>query len=124
MNDDAVRELSAKARIIQESVPGKQISLAHIIANPDEELLKKLSVKTPPGENSAIGILTVTPGEAAIIAGDIAIKASGVKIAVMDITEGTLVFYGTVSQAEAALSAITEYTDTRLGFSVCDITKT
>ncbi len=31
-----------KQRIVQELVPGKQISLAHIIANPDKILYTKL----------------------------------------------------------------------------------
>lgn len=31
-----------KQRIIQEFVPGKQVTLAHIIANPVEDLFKKL----------------------------------------------------------------------------------
>ena len=35
-------EYTDKQRIIQELVPGKQITLAHIIANPDEILYKKL----------------------------------------------------------------------------------
>ena len=33
-----------KQRIIQEFVPGKQITLAHIIANPVEELCEKLGM--------------------------------------------------------------------------------
>ena len=33
-----------KLRIIQELVPGKQITLAHIIANPDSILYKKLGL--------------------------------------------------------------------------------
>ena len=35
-------ELNNKMRIIQELVPGKQITLAHVIANPDKILYKKL----------------------------------------------------------------------------------
>ena len=35
-----------KARIIQEYVPGKQITIAHVIANPKPEVYKKL-VNTP-----------------------------------------------------------------------------
>ena len=31
-----------KQRIIQEFVPGKQVTLAHVIANPDSSLYKKL----------------------------------------------------------------------------------
>ena len=51
-----------KQRIIQELVPGKQITLAHIIANPDEILYKKLGLD-PAVEysKSAIGILTLLP---------------------------------------------------------------
>ena len=112
-----------KARIIQESVPGKQITLAHIIANPDELLTQKLQIKEKqPG--TALGILTVTPGETALIAGDIAVKASGATLTVLDISSGTVVIHGTVSQVEASLAAIVEYADTRLGFEVCAITKT
>ena len=33
-----------KQRIIQEFVPGKQVTLAHVIANPDSSLYKKLGV--------------------------------------------------------------------------------
>ena len=33
-----------KQRIVQELVPGKQISLAHIIANPDKILYTKLGL--------------------------------------------------------------------------------
>ena len=34
-----------KQRIVQELVPGKQISLAHIIANPDKILYTKLGIE-------------------------------------------------------------------------------
>ena len=35
-------ELDEKKRIIQEFVPGKQVTLAHVIANPTEDLYLKL----------------------------------------------------------------------------------
>ena len=38
---DALKN-DGKARIIQELVPGKQITLAHVIANPDPVLYQKL----------------------------------------------------------------------------------
>jgi len=48
-----------KQRIIQEFVPGKQVTLAHIIANPNQDIYKKLGVI---GEHlGAIGIMTITP---------------------------------------------------------------
>ena len=114
-----------KQRIIQELVPGKQITLAHIIANPDEILYKKLGLD-PAVEysKSAIGILTVSPAETAIIAGDIAIKSSGAQLGFVDRFSGTLIIYGTVSQIESALEAVCTYVQTKLGYTVCPITKT
>ena len=64
-------------RIIQESVPGKQITMAHIIASPDEIIYKKLGLDPRVDyHRAAIGVLTLTPGETAIITADLAIKAS------------------------------------------------
>ena len=66
-----------KARIIQELVPGKQITIAHIIANPDEVLYQKLGLDPAEEHKGAIGILTVSPSETAIIAGcTFAVKVS------------------------------------------------
>ena len=116
--------MSEKARIIQESVPGKQITLAHIIANPDTTLISQLGFQKEPPDKCALGILTATPGEAAVIAGDIAVKASGTKLALVNIASGTVIITGSVSQVEASLSAIAEYAQNKLGFEVCAITKT
>lgn len=68
----------SKQRIIQEYVPGKQVTLAHIIANPNEDIYKKLGLIVD--KKDAIGILTITPSEASIIAADVATKASGVSL--------------------------------------------
>ncbi len=114
-----------KQRIIQELVPGKQVTLAHIIANPDEILYKKLGLD--PGveySRSAIGILTFTPAETAIIAGDIAIKSSGAQLGFVDRFSGTVILTGTYSEVEASLVAVTNYVEQTLGFTVCQITKT
>ena len=118
-------EYMEKQRIIQELVPGKQITLAHIIANPDEILYKKLGLD-PQIEysKSAIGILTLSPAETAIIAGDIAIKASGAQLGFVDRFSGTVILTGTYSEIEASLKAVTQYAEETLGFTVCKITKT
>ncbi|MBQ9747635.1 MAG: BMC domain-containing protein [Clostridia bacterium] len=114
-----------KARIIQELVPGKQITLAHIIANPDAILYRKLGLDPAVDySKSAIGILTVSPSETAIIAADIALKSSGAELGFVDRFSGTVIVTGTVSEVEASLAAITEYVGTKLGFSVCPLTKT
>ena len=118
-------ELKDKMRIIQEIVPGKQITLAHVIANPDKILYKKLGLDPSVDySKSAIGIVTMSPSETAIIAGDIAIKASGVEIGFVDRFSGTLIVTGTVSEVEAAVEALMSYAEKTLGFTVCNITKT
>lgn len=114
-----------KQRIVQELVPGKQITLAHIIANPDGELYEKLGLDPKVELNrAAIGIMTVTPSETAIIMADIAIKSSGVALGFVDRFSGSLIVTGTVSQVEASTTAILEYTENRLGYEVCSITRT
>ena len=114
-----------KTRIIQELVPGKQITLAHVIANPDKILYRKLGLDPAVDySKSAIGILTVSPSETAIIAADIALKSSGAELGFVDRFSGTVIVTGTVSEVEASLAAITEYAQNKLGFSVCDLTKT
>lgn len=112
-------------RIVQELVPGKQISLAHIIANPDKILYTKLGLD-PAIEysRSAIGILTISPAETAIIMGDIAIKSSGVELGFVDRFSGSLIVTGTVSEVEAAVNAILDYVGEKLGFATCPITRT
>ena len=108
-------------RIIQEFVPGRQITLAHLIANPVPELNKKLGL---PRENaSAIGILTITPSEAAIIAGDAATKAADVSIGFVDRFSGSLLITGSVADVNAALAAIIDLLCGKMGFTPTDITK-
>ncbi|HWT74015.1 MAG TPA: BMC domain-containing protein [Mobilitalea sp.] len=115
----------SKMRIIQEMVPGKQVTIAHVIANPDELLYKKLGLNPEMDyHKAAIGILTITPSETAIIASDIAMKAAGVDLGFVDRFSGTLIVTGTVSEVESALRAIVEYVEEKLGFTVCAITKT
>jgi ethanolamine utilization protein EutS len=126
INRDYHSSLSeGKARIIQEMVPGKQITLAHIIANPDTSLHAKLGLD-PVNDNghSAIGIVNTSPAEMTIIAGDIATKSSGVQLGFVDRFSGTLVITGTVSQVNEAVKAILSYASEVLGFAVCPVTRT
>ena len=117
--------INDKMRIVQELVPGKQVTLAHIIANPDKILYKKLGLDPAVDySKSAIGVLTVSPSETDIIAGDVASKASGVELGFVDRFSGTLIVTGTVSEVEAAMRAVTDYCSDKLGFAVCDVTKT
>lgn len=113
-----------KQRIVQELVPGKQITLAHVIANPDAMLFDKIGLAAGT-KKSAIGVLTVTPAETAIILADIAIKASGVELGHVDCREnGSLILTGTVSEVEASLQAILRYAVETLRYEVCEVTRT
>ncbi len=118
-------DMQDKMRLIQELVPGKQITICHIIANPDESIYRKLGLDPAVDYNhSAIGIVTLSPAETAIIAGDIAIKTAGVDLGFVDRFSGTLIVTGTVSAVESSLRALTDYCRDTLGFTVCDITRT
>lgn len=109
-------------RMIQEYVPGKQVTLAHLIANPNAELYQKLGVVET--DKNAIGILTITPSEAAIIAADVATKTAQVSIVFMDRFSGAVVFAGDVASVEAALSEVLKVLGDMLQFSSTEITRT
>ncbi len=109
-----------KTRIIQEYVPGKQVTLAHLIAKPKKELSKKLGLN----EEGAVGIMTITPSEAVIIAGDIAVKVADVKINFVDRFTGSLMIYGNVADVETALREINSTLENKLGFTPAKLTRT
>ena len=111
-----------KQRIIQEFVPGKQVTLAHVIANPEPELFKKLGVI---GEyTGAIGILTITRGEGAIIGADVASKAANVNLIFVDRFNGSVVINGDVASVEAALKDVMDVLTNILKFTPTELTRT
>lgn len=108
-------------RSIQEYVPGKQVTLAHIIPNADREVFDKLGLSEA---GNAVGILTITPSEASIIGADIAKKSGDVSIGFMDRFSGAVVFTGEVSSVEYALKQVTQTLNGVLGFDIPQITRT
>lgn len=113
--------MSDKQRIIQEYVPGKQVTLAHLIAHPQLSLYKKLGISD--NYQDALGILTITPSEAAIIASDVATKSASVEIGFVDRFSGSLVLTGDVSSVEAALNAVVDMLTSVMGFSAAPVTR-
>lgn len=107
-------------RIIQESVPGKQITIAHVIAAPDAELYGRLGLEP----REAVGILTLTPSETAIIATDIATKAAEVEIGFLDRFTGSLTITGDVQSVEVALQTVVDIFGRELGFATAKVTRT
>lgn len=117
-----MRDVEDKQRIIQEYVPGKQVTLAHIVAGPTADLYRKLGL----AEDSfdALGIMTITPSEASIIAADVATKASDVRLGFIDRFSGALVLVGDVSSVEAAVREALRVLTEVLDFSRTEVTRT
>ena len=114
-------EFEGKQRIIQEFVPGKQVTLAHVIARPVPELYGKLGLFEADG---AIGIFTITPSEGAMIAADIASKAADVSIGYVDRFNGSLLITGQVSAVEAAMRDVMAVLCEAMDFAPAKITRT
>lgn len=112
--------MSEIQRVIEESVPGKQVTIAHVIASPIPEVYECLGID----ELGAIGILTLSPFETSIIAADIAAKAASVSVGFLDRFTGSVIIAGDVDSVETALQAVCETLRRVLGFTVPDITKT
>ena len=120
-----IMNMQDKMRIVQELVPGRQITLAHIIANPDPILYQKLGLDPSLDyKRAASGVLTVSPAETAVITADIALKASGAELGFVDRFSGTLILTGTVDEVEASFQSIATYFKNVLNFTVCDVTRT
>ena len=113
-------EFEGKERIIQEFVPGKQVTLAHVIASPDKDLYGKLGLIDAEG---AIGIMTITPSEGAMIAADIA-RSADIKVGFVDRFNGSLVITGDVAAVEVAIRDVMAVLCDRMGFAKAPVTKT
>lgn len=114
-------KFAERERVVQESVPGKQLTLAHVIARPNDELYLRLDL---PRQEGAAGILRITPSMAAIIAADLAAKAADVEIAVVDRFSGSVVITGDVAAVEAGIREVESVMCGRLGFNPARMTKT
>ncbi len=108
-------------RMVQEYVPGKQVTLAHLIANPQKSIHRKLGLVDE--YTDAIGILTITPSEAAIIAADVATKSADIEIGFLDRFSGSLIITGDVASVEAALKEVLNILSGILSFTPTKITR-
>lgn len=117
---DPAQGKSTIQRVIEESVPGKQITIAHVIASPMPDVCERLGID----DQGAIGILTISPYESAIIAADIATKTADVEIAFLDRFTGSVVISGDVQSVETALLAVNDTLARLLDFTVAPVTRT
>ncbi|AQS52750.1 Propanediol utilization protein PduU [Jeotgalibaca dankookensis] len=114
--------MKIKDRKIFESVPGKQVTLAHIIANPDKRIFDKLGLQNE--YHQAIGIMTITPSEVSIIAVDIAKKTAAIKIGFVDRFSGSVFILGDIASVEMSMQEAINYLQYKMGFSITKITRT
>ncbi|WP_251158580.1 BMC domain-containing protein [Caniella muris] len=111
--------MEALERIVQESVPGKQVTIAHVIARPGPDIHERIGV--PVG--SALGILTLSPCETAIIAADVCAKAGDVEIGFLDRFTGSVVVLGDVGAVETAIAEACRMLRDVMGFCVTPVTR-
>ena len=117
-------DTNEQVRIVQETVAGKEITLAHVIAGPAPIVYTKLGLNPNIDyRSSAIGIMNMTPPESAVIASDIAIKSGNVYLGFADRFTGTLIITGELADVNSALTEIVNYFRDELGYVVCRITK-
>ena len=114
-----------KLRIIQESVPGKEVTLAHVIACPDPIIYQKLGLDPNVDYNqAAIAVMAICPCETTVIAGDVALKTSKIEMGFLDRFSVTLIFTGRISNVESSVKGVLNYLENKLGFTICPITRT
>lgn len=117
--------IEAKQRVIQEHVPGRQITLAHLIASPHRDICVQLGLGDVSGvaAGAALGILTITPNEGVIIAADIATKSAAVGIGFLDRMGGSLLLTGDVASVETALGEVLRYFGQVLHYDLTEMTR-
>lgn len=111
-------------RIVQETVCGKEITLAHVMGGPAPIIYQKLGLNPSIDYGtSAIGIMNMTPPESAVIASDIAVKNGNVYLGFADRFTGTLIITGEISDVTSAIQEIVNYFKNVLGYVTPPITQ-
>ena len=124
IKDILPQDAEGRLRIIQELVPGKQITLAHIIGGPRPIVYRKLGLNPDVDyDKSAIGIINMSPAESAVIAGDIAPKEGDEYLGFVDRFSGTLIITGLIAEVTNAVEEIVRYFGQDLGYAVCEISR-
>ena len=77
------------------------------------------------GERSgALGIMTITPSEGAIIGADVASKHGSIEVVFVDRFNGSLIINGDVADVESAIRAVMAVLCDSMHFAGVSITKT
>ena len=117
-----------RTRVVQLSVPGREITLAHAIGKPDPSVYTNLCLEIGfhadfDQEGRAIGILQLSPAESAVIAADVAVKAGEVDVGFMDRFSGALIITGSRAEVDAAMEENLRFFRDDLHFRVCTLSQ-
>ena len=117
-----------RTRVVQLSVPGREITLAHVIGKPDPSVYTNLCLEIGfhadfDQEGRAIGILHLSPAESAVIAADVAVKAGEVDVGFMDRFSGALSITGSRAEVDAAMEENLRFFRDDLHFRVCTLSQ-
>lgn len=116
---------TGQIRSVQVSTPGREITFAHIIGSPEYSVFQNLGLDigfhAGAHPSGALGIMSITPPENAIIAADIAVKAGDVDVGFMDRFSGTLIITGVRSSVYQAMYENLEFFRDVFGYRVCEI---
>jgi ethanolamine utilization protein EutS len=122
------RAHGGQLRITRVTVPGKEITLAHIIGVSEYPVYKNMALDIgfhegddPTGK--ALGILHMCPWESVVIGGDMAVKMGNVDIGFMDRFCGSLILTGEREDIKSAVYEIVRYFGDDLGYPVCKVTE-
>ena len=127
-HDDYSHLKSKELRMTRVRVPGKEVSLAHILT-PSQACIYEnlgLNIGVHEGEDhtgESIGLVRVTPWESVVIAADVAIKSADVQVGFMDRFCGSLIITGGLAQVETAVEEVVRFFDEVMGFRPCQIHK-
>ena len=123
--DDIFKQVHGqRTRVVQLSVPGREVTLAHVIGKPDPSVYTNLCLGIGfhadfDQEGRAIGILQLSPAESAVIAADVAVKAGEVDVGFMDRFSGALIITGARAEVDAAMEENLRFFRDDLHFRVC-----
>ena len=117
-----------RTRVVQLSLPGREITLAHVIGKPDPSVYTNLCLEIGfhadfDQEGRAIGILQLSPAESAVIAADVAVKAGEVDVGFMDRFSGALIITGSRAEVDAAMEENLRFFRDDLHFRVCTLSQ-
>lgn len=118
----------SQLRMVRMRVPGKDVTLAHIIGSSSKEVYENLGlhIGVHAGEDhtgEAIGLMRFGPWEVTIAAADVAVKAANVEIGFLDRFCGTLILLGPLTEVRTAVEAVVEFFRDTLHFPTCEVTE-